>query len=176
MAWDLRGNMDEEIERAILLKTFTPEQVAQLFPAYPADHPLIVPEMGQPAAVQFRAGNLPDVDWVSIQQRFSSLDGVLGPSGAGIGSNSWAISGTLTASGMPLLANDPHLSIQMPSIWYQVGLHCKPVTARVSLRGGGVLLCRGAGSHHRAQPEHCLGFHQHRSRRDGPVYREDQPG
>ena len=44
MAWDLRGNMGEEIERAVLLKTFTPEQMAQLFPAYPEDHPVIVNE------------------------------------------------------------------------------------------------------------------------------------
>ena len=42
MAWDLRGNMDEEIERAVLLKTLTPQQVDQLFPPYPADHPVIV--------------------------------------------------------------------------------------------------------------------------------------
>ena len=27
---------------------------------------------------------------------------------------------------MPLLANDPHLGIQMSSIWYQIGLHCRP--------------------------------------------------
>ncbi|GAB4477674.1 MAG: penicillin acylase family protein [Anaerolineae bacterium] len=46
----------------------------------------------------------------------------------GIGSNNWAISGDLTTTGMPILANDPHLGIQMPSIWYEVGLHC----ARVS--------------------------------------------
>ena len=39
MAWDLRGNMGEEIERAVLLKTLTPEQVAELYPAYPQDHP-----------------------------------------------------------------------------------------------------------------------------------------
>ncbi|TFH35798.1 MAG: penicillin acylase family protein, partial [Anaerolineales bacterium] len=32
-----------------------------------------------------------------------------------------------TASGKPLLANDTHLGIQMPSIWYEVGLHCTPV-------------------------------------------------
>jgi penicillin amidase len=44
----------------------------------------------------------------------------------GIGSNSWAVSGRLTASGMPILANDPHLAIQMPSIWHQVDLHCQP--------------------------------------------------
>ncbi|PIX47772.1 MAG: penicillin acylase family protein, partial [Anaerolineae bacterium CG_4_8_14_3_um_filter_59_70] len=43
-----------------------------------------------------------------------------------IGSNSWAVSGSLTATGTPLLANDPHLGIQMPSIWFQIGLHCRP--------------------------------------------------
>ncbi|MBE3066413.1 MAG: penicillin acylase family protein [Chloroflexi bacterium] len=129
MAWDLRGNMDEEIQRAILLKTLTPEQVAQLFPAYPADHPLIVPEMGPAAAIPSAGGSLPDLDWASVLGRFSALDALLGPSGAGIGSNSWAVSGSLTASGMPLLANDPHLGFQMPSIWYQIGLHCRPVSA-----------------------------------------------
>src|SRR5215216_1266254 len=49
MAWDLRGNMGEEIERAVLLKTLTPEQVAELYPAYPQDHPVIVNEIQQTA-------------------------------------------------------------------------------------------------------------------------------
>jgi penicillin amidase len=129
MAWDLGGNMVNEIERAILLKTLTPEQVAELFPAYPADHPVIVPEMGQAAAIPSTVRSLPNLDWASVERRFSALDALLGPSGAGIGSNSWAVSGSLTASGMPLLANDPHLSIQMPSIWYQIGLNCRPVSA-----------------------------------------------
>ena len=43
--------------------------------------------------------------------------------GPGIGSNNWVVSGDHTATGMPLLANDMHLSIQMPSIWYEIGLH-----------------------------------------------------
>lgn len=47
--------------------------------------------------------------------------------GDGIGSNSWVVSGTHTESGRPLLANDPHLAPGMPSIWYQVGLHCTDV-------------------------------------------------
>ncbi|MCL0056293.1 penicillin acylase family protein [Dehalococcoidia bacterium] len=46
--------------------------------------------------------------------------------GYGIGSNNWVVSGDLTESGMPLLANDPHLGIQIPSIWYQIGLHLRP--------------------------------------------------
>ena len=43
-----------------------------------------------------------------------------------IGSNSWAISGMHTESGYPILANDPHLSAQLPPIWYENGLHCFP--------------------------------------------------
>lgn len=40
----------------------------------------------------------------------------------GLGSNNWAISGNKTASGYPILANDPHLNLTYPSIWYQVQL------------------------------------------------------
>ena len=32
---------------------------------------------------------------------------------------------SLTASGQPILANDTHLALQMPSIWYENGLHCE---------------------------------------------------
>lgn len=45
----------------------------------------------------------------------------------GTGSNSWVVSGEHTASGKPLLANDPHLGLAAPSIWSQVGLHCRTV-------------------------------------------------
>jgi penicillin amidase len=58
----------------------------------------------------------------------SAVDALTGGGAEGIGSNSWAVSGAHTPTGMPMLMNDPHLSIQMPSIWYQVGLHCRQVT------------------------------------------------
>lgn len=48
--------------------------------------------------------------------------------GFGIGSNNWVVHGSLTESGMPLIANDMHLAIGMPSIWYEIGLHCQPVS------------------------------------------------
>ncbi len=47
--------------------------------------------------------------------------------GDGLGSNSWVVSGEHTSSGLPLLANDPHLGISQPGIWYQNGLHCTTV-------------------------------------------------
>ena len=39
------------------------------------------------------------------------------------GSNNWAVSGQRTASGKPLLANDTHLNLGIPDIWYEIGLH-----------------------------------------------------
>ncbi|KUG55797.1 penicillin amidase [Serinicoccus chungangensis] len=49
-------------------------------------------------------------------------------SGEGIGSNSWVVSGDHTETGMPLLANDPHLAISQPGIWMQSGLHCRELS------------------------------------------------
>lgn len=48
--------------------------------------------------------------------------------GDGVGSNSFVIGGEHTESGMPILSNDPHLTISYPSVWYQVGLHCVTIT------------------------------------------------
>ncbi|MBM3151122.1 MAG: penicillin acylase family protein, partial [Chloroflexi bacterium] len=132
MAWDLGGNMSAEIERAILLKTLSPELLADLYPPYPQDHPVIVPEIGgmdvagaaSPAASESVAA--PVSIYENLLVNLALMENVLGKAGPGIGSNSWAISGDLTATGMPLLANDPHLGIQMPSIWYQVNLQCTP--------------------------------------------------
>jgi penicillin amidase len=47
--------------------------------------------------------------------------------GYGVGSNGWVISGALSESEGPILANDPHLGVQMPSIWYEIGLHLEDV-------------------------------------------------
>jgi penicillin amidase len=54
----------------------------------------------------------------------------------GIGSNNWAISGSKSATGYPILANDPHLNLTFPSIWYQVQLSSPTVNVNgVSLPG-----------------------------------------
>ncbi|MGL5858179.1 MAG: penicillin acylase family protein [Angustibacter sp.] len=59
----------------------------------------------------------------SAQLTLDAVPALLGR-GADVGSNSWVVSGDRTTTGKPLLANDPHLAPRMPSIWYQVGLHC----------------------------------------------------
>ena len=60
----------------------------------------------------------------SIQELNASLEklpDVIGVRGESIGSNNWVISGSKTNTGKPILANDPHLGVQMPSIWYEEG-------------------------------------------------------
>lgn len=133
MAWDLRGNMDSEIERSMLLGTLSEAQVAQLFPPYPDGiNPYIVPRRYNDAAPAASLRPVPGLRTaLSSTQDNIDLIAALGMGGdpeAGIGSNSWVVSGDRTDTGSPILANDPHLAIQMPSIWYQNGLHCIDVS------------------------------------------------
>ncbi|AOP45403.1 penicillin acylase family protein [Streptomyces lydicus] len=141
MAWDLRGNMQEEIDRSLMTSRFTPEQIAQLYPAYPykRNKPIVDGGTVDPATKRFSpkgsANSTPasaGAAATGLQSQLSSLSktldkvpALLGPNGNGIGSNSWVVSGAHTPTGKPLLANDPHLAPQMPSLWYQMGLHCR---------------------------------------------------
>ena len=165
MAWDLGGNMGTEVERAILLKMLTPEQLAELYPPYPEDYPVIVPVIGENAAVtsdqpvlsevegssvisdQLSVTNaqLPITTYQSLAKNLELMETVLGRIGPGIGSNSWAVAGEQTTTGMPLLANDMHLGIQMPSIWYQNSLHCQPITEACDLEVTGFSFVGVAG-------------------------------
>lgn len=135
MAWDLRSNLEDEIDRALALAALPPERVAQLYPGYPYDeHEPIVTRgtidqerFDQTAEPRTRQDTRTGAR--ALAQAARALDAVPSTIGAtdreGIGSNSWVVSGEHTKSGKPLLANDPHLSAQLPSVWYQVGLHCR---------------------------------------------------
>jgi penicillin amidase len=136
MAWDLRSNMIQEIERAALLASgLSRERIDQLYPPYPADrHTPIVPDAtttgraaggsggGTPVTLPAALRDATPV-FEGVRRAVDRLPSLLG-SGDGIGSNSWVVSGSRTASGKPILANDPHLAPSMPGIWYQLGLHC----------------------------------------------------
>jgi penicillin amidase len=131
MAWDLGSNMDSELDRARLLADLSPDDVAFLLPGYPFDrHPVIVSDPHLTAAVDSQPVTWQDTGlqtlFAGLSQDVQSLDAFRNKTPEGMGSNSWAISGARTESGLPILANDPHLGLQLPSIWYEVGLHCLP--------------------------------------------------
>jgi penicillin G amidase len=134
MAWDLRGNMDDEITRGLLLASgLTEAQVDSLYPVYP--YALNKPIVGGGSVVSGHftpSGAARSGDAVTTGEARAliavrdAIEGIPlgGEKAPGIGSNSWVISGRLTSTGKPILANDPHLSTSMPGIWYQMGLHC----------------------------------------------------
>lgn len=126
MAWDLSGNLEAEVERALLGQHLSPGRVDQLFPGFPEEKPVIV-ETGQRADVTRPPVSVPDDAIPALSAAASAIEQVRELTGShfeGIGSNNWVIGGERTESGLPLLANDTHLAIQMPSIWYENGLHC----------------------------------------------------
>ena len=126
MSWDLSGNMDSEIARTVMSATLPTERVEQLYPEFPLDHPVIVPSDQAPSA-KMDPPTLPADAVAALTSAGEAAQGLWDVTGGGfegIGSNSWVVGGSLTASGLPILANDPHLGIQMPSIWYANALEC----------------------------------------------------
>ena len=75
----------------------------------------------------------------------------------GLGSNSWVVAGEHTATGAPLLANDPHLAPASPSTWHQVGLHCREVDDALPVRRVRLLVLRHARGVRRPQRRRRLG-------------------
>ncbi|MDT0573747.1 penicillin acylase family protein [Streptomyces sp. DSM 3412] len=164
MAWDLRGNMQDEIDRALMTSRLGPKQIADLYPQYPYGRNGTIVQEGQydeltetwsdgSGATQSADGSTQGTGGTgtgtgtgtagtstgsgALQTQLDGLYNVLedlpeavGVNGNGIGSNSWVVSGDHTITGKPLLANDPHLSAALPSVWYQMGLHCKAVSAK----------------------------------------------
>ncbi|GAA5084395.1 penicillin acylase family protein [Microbacterium yannicii] len=68
------------------------------------------------------------IEWTQADTMLDAVSDLVGDAGEGIGSNSWVVSGSVTESGMPLLANDPHLGASLPSVWHQIQLKCSTVT------------------------------------------------
>ena len=154
MAWDLRGNMQDEIDRALMTSRLGPKQIADLYPDYPYGRNKAIVQEGQyndltktfeqnggtssgGTSTSGSTGTSTGSATSAVQSQLSGLYDVMddlptavGVNGQGIGSNSWVVAGRHTITGHPLLANDPHLSASLPSVWYQMGLHCRAVSSK----------------------------------------------
>ncbi len=121
----------DEFYMSNILNKFGPEVTANLFPDYPFKEDPIIPTDTkwdfEPLPVPLPPGSFNQMSSNNI----STVRRV-----EGIGSNNWAVSGSKTQSGKPILANDPHLNLTLPSIWYQIQLHAPGVNVYgVSLPG-----------------------------------------
>jgi penicillin G amidase len=124
MAYDLGGNWQKELQRLELSQFLSTKQVWEVVPPDNQDDILSNLDFAKmyrdlkvfnPATgpAKEKSKNLPATELALLDL----------PGGKdGIGSNNWALSGKLTASGKPLLANDPHLGLSAPAIWYYAHL------------------------------------------------------
>ncbi|MEO5851017.1 MAG: penicillin acylase family protein [Nocardioides sp.] len=159
MAWDLRGNMGDEIGRALAAVDHSASEVDQLYPAYPYDtHPPIVsggavvdgvfdqdatggtrnPERPAPGGLDEPdpRGHGEAAALESVGDVLDAVPALVGV-GDGVGSNSWVVGPERSQTGAPLLANDPHLGVSLPGIWMQMGLHCRSITAECPMQVAG---------------------------------------
>ncbi len=147
MALSLSMNVNQEILRLTLAaQGLTSAEIADVMPLDAADAPPRLPEIAdlyplkRPAAAARRA------------DASDQLDGLIGGSIGTGASNNWVVSGARTRSGKPLLANDPHLQLDAPAIWYLAHLALELPRGNVANAAGaslpGVpLIVLGRGDH-----------------------------
>lgn len=128
---------DKDMEMTNALKLFGKETVELL---YPDREPPTDPIVSKPGNWKFTPVKLDTVP-MALPEAFIDVK-KLPPSDPTTGSNNWAVSGSKTATGSPILCGDPHLNLSLPSIWYAVQLHGPDVNVMgVSLPGApGVII------------------------------------
>lgn len=109
---------DRDLEYTNLHTILGPELLDKLFPLFPEENDPVIES---------------DRTWDFTPLQVSKPEGIVYPNDSifvktmpqpepGVGSNNWAVAGSKSASGNPILANDPHLSLNLPSLWYAMQL------------------------------------------------------
>lgn len=112
MAWDLGGNWGSELLRMRLAMSLSVDRINELLPPYPGEQPIVTSDYTPLFRDLKKAAP-------AIQQALSDLQERAPESGVeGVGSNNWVLAGSRTTGGQPLLANDPHLKLSAPALWY----------------------------------------------------------
>ncbi|APD09180.1 MULTISPECIES: penicillin acylase family protein [Thermus] len=109
MSFDLSGNWEEELLRhRLLARGVSPERLLELLPPYPEDAPTVL--SAEDLRLPLRREEAPSALLPMAPPRFLEA------------SNNWVVAGSRTATGKPFLADDPHLGLQAPSLWFLMAL------------------------------------------------------
>ncbi|MFZ1816182.1 MAG: penicillin acylase family protein [Rhizobiaceae bacterium] len=111
MALTLDDNMDREIRRlAFAARGFSPKEIDELLPYGPRDNPPPLPDLRQLFPLEGR-------NQAALDNATGEVAGLVWDNDVNA-SNNWVVSGSRTTSGSPLLANDPHLGLTTPAVFY----------------------------------------------------------
>jgi len=138
MALDLGGNMGGELARLDLASVLDREQLQEFFPPYPGEEAIPLPDFEE------LYDGMP-IEGVSEAAQ-TALDAAPTPSSLPA-SNNWALSGEHTETGAPIVANDPHLGLNVPSIWYLAHIRVGEREAAGATLPGAPFIVLGHNSH-----------------------------
>ena len=144
MAWDLGGNWKNELLRLRLAKTMPTARIQELLPPYPGERHPELPDLGRLYGTMEREGVR-----LAVTGTDPVTDPVTGsvPVTEGLGSNNWVVSGAKSSTGKPLLANDPHLGLTAPAVWYFAHLKSPGLDAIGATLPGIPAIVLGRNSH-----------------------------
>ncbi len=114
MSWDQNQHWWAELSYAYLREILNPVQFRQIIPVYSDNDPTMISSNHTEGAVKSA---------VPFLERELAIRATLAKQGFPFGSNAWAVNGSKTASGAPLLAGDPHMGLSIPGFWYEMTLN-----------------------------------------------------
>lgn len=145
MGWELNLSWYTDVMFGEIVKKFGIEKAKDFFPDYPEDAPFIINNLSDKTKSDSSKNNstinkktsFNNLNYDELEKKYISVSELgnnyfdisknyrkfFGLEGTHVGSNSWVISGGKTETGKPLLANDPHLALQVPDKWYEVSLY-----------------------------------------------------
>lgn len=142
LGWELNISWYTDYMFGQILSKFGAEKSKDFFPDYPDSFPDII----KTGKNEQRDKNDSTKDITSLEQKYAQINTALannfikisnnlkdrfGIKGSHIGSNAWVVSGSKTENGKPLLANDPHLPLSAPSVWFEYEMIDRSLNKRV---------------------------------------------
>ncbi len=108
MAWELNLGWWTDLAFTELVQKLGEEKVKEILPGYPENAPIIIPtDIKKFAQI--------NTNFIETDKAFRNF---IGMTGTHLGSNNWVVNSQMSASGKPIIANDPHLAYRAPGIWY----------------------------------------------------------
>lgn len=122
MAKDLSSGTENDLANTNAKSIFLPEQLKMLYPQVPDSLVPIIPKgtvFDAPGIIPVQPAT---VDSLYFGKKDTVTANEIAKPDINNGSNNWVVAGSKTASGAPILCNDPHLELSLPSIWYEMQL------------------------------------------------------
>ncbi|MCC7094478.1 MAG: penicillin acylase family protein [Ignavibacteriaceae bacterium] len=108
MAWELNLGWWTDLTFTELVQKLGEEKVKEILPGYPENAPTIIPS-------DIKKFSQINSNFIETDKAFRKF---IGMTGTHLGSNNWVVNSQMSASGKPIIANDPHLAYRAPGIWY----------------------------------------------------------